>query len=171
MDGRLIARARRFSSESIYSSLQRQKREIPILLTHRLTLQCGTSVFAETLEREDSLWASTHSFSSAQWPHWLCYWTDHTQECGVSKHLRHLDTPHPPATGYSTESVRANYQSWWKTFYPKYSAIFQMQMFRRCFSLLSWERDTSNLEKVLRKAIITEYKRCSCLFKNVLEKS
>lgn len=98
MDGRLIARARRFSSESIYSSLQRQKREIPILLTHRLTLQCGTSVFAETLEREDSLWASTHSFSSAQWPHWLCYWTDHTQECGVSKHLRHLDTP--PPTSY-----------------------------------------------------------------------
>lgn len=130
MDGRLIARARRFSSESIYSSLQRQKREIPILLTHRLTLQCGTSVFAETLEREDSLWASTHSFSSAQWPHWLCYWTDHTQECGVSKHLRHLDTPHPPATGYSTESVRANYQSWWKTFHAR--------LFLNCISRWQW---------------------------------
>ena len=42
------------------------EREIPLLLTRRVNLQCGTSVFGETLERKDSLWASTHSFTTAE---------------------------------------------------------------------------------------------------------
>lgn len=160
MDGRLIARARRFSSESIYSSLQRQKREIPILLTHRLTLQCGTSVFAETLEREDSLWASTHSFSSAQWPHWLCYWTDHTQECGVSKHLRHLDTPHPPATGYSTESLSKLMKDVSRSSFPE--LYLQMAMMD-----VSWNSGTWQEKQTYSSGNLTLQLLCSLLLLNV----